>query len=106
MTPEGAALLHSPAGPLVIVTAMAHEIDLAQTFAERCAQARAYLRREMDARGLREEDGWRIAETLRGDGARTEVVMRPIHLQLDAPDGLECVVEMHEDESIDSHCES
>jgi hypothetical protein len=84
---------------------MALEIDLAQTFAERCAQARAYLRREMEARGLREEDGWKIVETLRGDGSRTEVHMRPIHLRLLAPDGLECIVEMHEDEFIDSHCE-
>jgi hypothetical protein len=84
---------------------MAHEIDLAQTFAERCAQARAYLRREMNSRGLREEDGWKIVETLRGDGTRTVLVLRPIHLRLLAPDGLECVVEMREDETIDSHCE-
>lgn len=85
---------------------MAHETDLAQTFAERCAEARAYLWREMNALGLREEDGWRIAETVRANGLRTELVMRPLHLHLAAPDGLECVVEIDENEVIDSHCDS
>ena len=85
--------------------AMENEIHLARSFAAQCEEARAYLRREMRARGLRDEDGWRIAETLRSVGRRTELVMRPIHLHLPAPDGLECVVEIHENEAIDSHCE-
>ena len=84
---------------------MGRENDLARTFAERCTEARAYLRREMNARGLCEEDGWRIAETLRSVGTRTELVMRPIHLRLPAPENLECVVEIQENEIIDSHCE-
>ena len=84
---------------------MGNEIDLAQSFAERCAAARAYLRREMEQRGLREEDGWRIVESMRATGMRTELVMRPLHMHLPSPDGLECVVEMHEDESIESNCE-
>jgi hypothetical protein len=83
---------------------MGTETDLAQTFAARCAQARAYLRNEMNQRGLREKDGWRIAETIRAIGTRTELVMRPIHLHLPAPDGLECVVEIDEDETIESNC--
>ncbi len=84
---------------------MANEIDLAQTFAQRREEARAYLRREMEARGLREKDGWRIVETIRAMGARTELVMRPIHIHLPTPDGIECVVEIHENETIDSHCD-
>ncbi|HXF80108.1 MAG TPA: hypothetical protein VN598_14670 [Usitatibacter sp.] len=84
---------------------MGNELDLAQTFAERCEQARAYLRREMDERGLREQDGWCIAETMRATGGRTELVMRPLHLHLPAPDGLECIVEIDEDETIESNCE-
>jgi hypothetical protein len=84
---------------------MAPEDVIARTFAKRCEEARAYLRREMNARGLRVEDGWQIVETLRGDGRCTELVMRPIHLHLPWPEDLECVVEMHEDQFIDSHCE-
>ncbi len=84
---------------------MANEQDLAQSFAERCAHARAYLRSEMDQRGLLEKNGWRIAETIRATGTRTELVMRPIHLYLPNPDGLECIVEIDEDETIESNCQ-
>ena len=91
---------------MAIVEPMPDEIGLAQSFAERCAETRAYLRREMNARGLREEDGWRIVEAVRAVGSRTELVMRPMHLHLPPPDGLECVVEIDEDEAIDSHCDS
>ena len=85
---------------------MGNESDLAQTFAERCARARAYLRQEMNARGLLEKEGWRIVETVRATGTRTELVMRPIHLHLPSPEGLECIVEIDEDETIESNCES
>jgi len=84
---------------------MGNESDLASTFAQRRAEARAYLRREMEARGLCERDGWRIAETIRAAGSRTELLMRPIHLHLPTPDGIECVVEIDENEAIESHCE-
>lgn len=82
-----------------------NENALASTFAERCAQARSHLRREMEACGLHERDGWGIVERIRAIGGRTALVMRPLHLYLDAPDGLECVVEIDEDEKIDMHCE-
>ncbi len=84
---------------------MGNERHLAQTFAERCEQARAYLRREMNERGLLEKDGWRIVESVRATGTRTELVMRPLHMHLAAPEGLECVVEIDEDETIVSNCE-
>lgn len=83
---------------------MGNERHLAQTFAERCEEARAYLRREMDERGLLEKNGWRIIETIRATGTRTELVMRPVHLHLTSPDGLECIVEIDEDERIESNC--
>ena len=83
---------------------MGNESHLAQTFAEKRAEARAYLRREMESRGLNERDGWRIVETIRAVGTRTELVMRPIHLHLPTPDGIECVVEIDENEAIESHC--
>ena len=35
----------------------------------------------------------------------TELVLRPVHRLLAAPEGLECVVEIHEDEGIESHCQ-
>ena len=84
---------------------MESEHHLAHTFSARCTEARAYLRREMEAHGLNEKDGWRIAESTRVVGNRTELVMRPIHLHLPTPEGIECVVEIDEDESIESHCE-
>ncbi len=84
----------------------AHETALASTFAERCAEARAHLQREMEACGLHARDGWRIVERIRGmGGGRTALVLRPLHLYLESPDGLECVVEIDADASIDVHCE-
>lgn len=81
------------------------EVVLASTFAERCAQARIHLRREMEACGLHHRDGWEIAERMRAIGGRTELVMRPLHLFLEPPKEMECVVEIDEDASIDVHCE-
>lgn len=84
---------------------MQSETGLANTFAIRREAARAYLWREMNARGLFERDGWRIVETTRETANGTELVMRPMHRALPAPEGLECVVEIREDEVIESHCE-
>ena len=79
----------------------AHE----EAFAERYQAARAHLRREMDRLGLREADGWRIDEISRDGRRGSEVVLRPIHLRLPSPPGLECVVWMDEEgESIDAEC--
>ena len=77
---------------------MPHEIDsaLAAAFAAKCDEARLTLRGHMEARGLLEKDGWRINESIRHRQGRTELVMRPIHLRLDSPDGLECVVTIDE----------
>jgi hypothetical protein len=80
--------------------------SLAQAFSAKCAVARAHLRREMEARGLRQSDGWKIMETVRDCVGGSELVMRPLHMHLQAPDDLECVVRIEEDSSIDSNCDS
>ena len=78
---------------------------LAYEFAKRCEEARATLRQHMEARGLRAADGWRIHETSREGGGGTEIVMRPIHLHLEAPGDLECVVCIQGPEAITTHCD-
>ena len=80
---------------------------LAAAFAAKCEEARAMLRRHMEARGLFEQDGWRINESIRHRLGRTELVMRPIHLRLNAPAGLECVVGIDEPgHTITADCET
>ena len=77
----------------------------ARRFAKACAEARAYLRRHMEARGLYESDGWKIVESVRQAHGGSELVMRPLHLRLNAPDDLECVVSIDEDSSeVDVDC--
>lgn len=79
---------------------------LAATFSKRCEEARAHLRREMEAAGLLERDGWTIIETTRQVSDGSEIVMRPLHRQLRAPDGMECIVRIDGgDASIDLDCE-
>ena len=65
---------------------------LAKALAEERAKAEQHLWREMEAHGLRKADGWRIVEFTRESGGGTEIVLRPLHLYLPSPPGLECVV--------------
>ena len=65
---------------------------LSARFAEKHRQAHAYLREEMEKLGMRETDGWKITEFLRERPGGSELVLRPIHVRLDPPEGLECVV--------------
>jgi hypothetical protein len=84
-----------------------HEGALTRQFAARCAETRALLRKHMDERRLFERDGWQISESTRFRDGKTELVMRPIHMQLSAPDDLECVVTIDEPgSSIESECET
>ena len=78
----------------------------AARFAKACEEARAHLRKEMEARGLHERDGWKIVETMRhARGGGSELVLRPLHLHELAPPDLECVVAIDEDaRSIDMDC--
>ena len=65
---------------------------LSARFAEKLREAHEFLRGEMRKLRLLECDGWRIAESIRECEGGSEVVLRPIHFRLDAPEGLECVV--------------
>ena len=69
---------------------------LAAAFAAKREEALAVLRRHMEERGLKEKHGWSINESIRHRDGRTELVLRPIHLRLDPPEGLECVVTIDE----------
>jgi hypothetical protein len=83
------------------------EGSLTRQFTARCVEARALLRKHMGERGLFERDGWRISESTRFRDGKTELVMRPIHLHLPAPDDLECVVTIDEPgSSIETECET
>jgi hypothetical protein len=90
-----------------MVSGMAHANDesFVHAFAERYSAARAHLRREMDALGLFERDGWRIAESTRMVTGGLELVLRPVHRYREAPPGLECIVWIQgEGASIDAEC--
>lgn len=79
--------------------------EIAAVFTRRVSEARAYLRREMEAHGLREADGWRISESVRQVDGGCELVLRPIHMTQIAPADLECVVHIDEEAAaIDSSC--
>jgi hypothetical protein len=53
---------------------------------------RLYLWDEMAKLGLRKEDGWSILEFTRESAGGTQIVLRPMHMRLPAPEGMECVV--------------
>ena len=80
--------------------------SVAARFSERRAAAEAYLWREMNARGLRAQDGWKIMELTRDTIDGSELVLRPLHLWQAAPPELVCVISLMEDDaSIHSNCE-
>jgi len=84
---------------------MQTERILARTVAAKREAAEVYLWHEMNMRGLFADDGWSIVETTRETATGTELVLRPLHRFLPSPEGLECVVEIHEDTHlIDAHC--
>lgn len=78
---------------------------LSAKFGEKLHQAHAYLRAEMNKLGLLEDAGWRIAEVVRECAGGSELVLRPVHSKLEAPEGLECVVWfIEEPERIGAEC--
>ena len=72
--------------------------QIALALSERRDIARIMLRREMEARGLAEKDGWKIDEQLRNVVGGTELVLRPIHMREHAPDDLVYVVAINEED--------
>ena len=84
----------------------AHDTLLAMSFSERRNEARIHLRREMELLGLHESDGWQIVETIRQVQGGSELVLRPLHMHLPSPPGVECVIHIDTDgERLDSYCD-
>ncbi len=82
-----------------------HDESLAQEFSARRAEAEAFLRREMEKLGLHARDGWTITEITRERDGGSEIVLRPLHREKQAPEGLECVVRILEvAPKIDTEC--
>ena len=82
------------------------DVTLALAFHARAAEARAHLRAQMEALGLHESDGWKIAESVRQrpDGV-CELHMCPLHLRLKAPPGVECVVALDpQEKTVEADC--
>ena len=83
------------------------DTELSVQFAEKMHNAQTYLRAEMDRLGLFERDGWKIVQQTRERRGGTEMVLRPLHLTLLAPEGLECIVWVSVAEPVvDSECMS
>ena len=83
----------------------ARDAAIAARFAKACAEARRHFWALMAARGLYEKDGWRILESIRQVEGGSQLVMRPMHLHLDPPGDVECIVEIEEDSAhVDTHC--
>jgi hypothetical protein len=81
--------------------------ELSRALAAERERAEKFLWGEMAKLGLRREDGWTITEFTREDKGGTQLVLRPMHLRLKAPEGLECVVGIVEDGGdIEANCSS
>lgn len=79
--------------------------NLFPVFSAACGAARESLWRHMEEKGLREKDGWRIYEFTRQVGGHTQLVMRPVHRELNAPPDLECLCSIDEPGSnVSSEC--
>ena len=80
------------------------DADLAAQFSSKMRHAHEYLRSEMERLHLSEDDGWKIIEVTRERGGGTEMVLRPYHSRLAAPEGLECIVWVSVEPIVDSEC--
>ena len=78
---------------------------LSRALTEARARAEQNLWAQMERRGLRQADGWSIVELTREGRGGTQIVLRPLHLRLPAPEDLECTVDIVEDTAgIQMHC--
>ena len=71
---------------------------LAQALTAERERAARYLWAEMEKLGMRKQDGWSITELTREAKGGTEIVLRPMHMRLKPPEGLECIVGVIEDD--------
>jgi hypothetical protein len=69
-----------------------HDTGIATTFSEKAHAAREHLWKMMQAVGMSAAAGWRIVESVRAVQGGSELVLRPLHMYLMAPDEMECVV--------------
>lgn len=78
---------------------------VSQAFSAQLKAAEEHLRREMDALGLTAERGWSISQSFRhSEELGVELVLRPLHLYLDPPAGLECVVRIEHAVVAEAEC--
>jgi hypothetical protein len=70
--------------------------SLASELAARIESARGELLARMRALGLDPVDGWRVREEIRSTMSGTVVVLKPVHMRLDAPD-IEATVQIGHD---------
>lgn len=80
------------------------DVELSVQFTDKVQNAHAYLESEMKRLGLLREDGWTIIQVTREGRGGTEMVLRPFHSKLAAPEGLECVVWVSAEPAVDSEC--
>ena len=80
-------------------------VSLSRELTHARLRAQEQLWAEMEKLGLRLDDGWSITELTREVRGGTLIVMRPMHLRLPSPEGVECVVAIVEDSAeIRTHC--
>ena len=80
------------------------DTELSLEFTDKVHHAHAYLQAEMQRLGLFEHDGWKIIQVTREGRGGTEMVLRPYHSKMAAPDGLECIVWVSAEPAVDSEC--
>lgn len=80
------------------------DAELSVRFTDKVQHAHEYLQSEMKRLGLLEEDGWKIVQVTREGRGGTEMVLRPFHSKLEAPEGLECIVWISAEPKVDSEC--
>lgn len=69
-----------------------HDAHLATTFAHKAKTARDHLWKLMESAGMTPQAGWRVGEFVRPVAGGSELVLRPMHQYLQAPQDMECVV--------------
>ena len=80
------------------------DAELSVQFTDKVHHAHAYLQSEMKRLGLFEADGWKIIQVTREGRGGTEMVLRPFHSKKWAPEGLECIVWVSAEPTVDSEC--
>lgn len=87
------------------MTRITPDNEISAELLARIREAEAFLRSEMIKLDLLEKDGWQIVQSTRDVEGATEIVLRPMHFHKAAPEGLECIVRVHEVKgAVESEC--